>query len=289
MRPSQLLSTVAAGLVIASAAWAQESSGPLSEVPETIYGAPPLQTPGSGYNDGAIRLDGAAIYSTDYIFRGIEIVEPMTNEDAANLALSATLTFDLGRLPDPFVHVRTNTAGGDDVSNFQVIRPTVGLHWMTDGFEVAIAHQSFTYPDRDELDTAEIYVELDLYDGALGDGSGKLLGPYVVAAYDYDAFEGTYLEAGLRRYEQLEESELSLGYDVHVAYVDRLDELFGGDGFQHYQFGVRAGYELNTLLNISRRYGIWSIGGYLNYTDGIDNDVAATTQIWGGGGISFTY
>ncbi|MEM1010898.1 MAG: hypothetical protein AAGI46_01615 [Planctomycetota bacterium] len=286
--PSTFFAAVA---VSASLVVAQESEGPLAEVPETIYGPPPLQTPGTGFNDGAVGFAASAIYSTDYVFRGLEIVEAVTNEDAANLGITAELAFDLGRLPDPFVRVRTNTAGGDDVSNFQVIRPTVGFSWETDLFEFVVAHQSFTYPDRNELDSAEIFVELDVNDAALGDGEGKLFGPYVFAAYDYDSFEGTYVEFGARRNERIGESSLSLGYEGHVAYVDNLEGLFGGSGsgFQHYQFGLLAAYELNTLLNISRRYGKWTLGGQVYYTDGIDNDLAADTQIWGGGGISFAY
>ena len=61
------------------------------------------------------------------------------------------------------------------------------------------------------------------------------------------------------------------------------------NGFQHYDLGLVGTYSLNTLLNIPRRYGQWSLTGYLYYTDGLDNDLTASTQIWGGGGITFRY
>jgi hypothetical protein len=60
-------------------------------------------------------------------------------------------------------------------------------------------------------------------------------------------------------------------------------------GFQHYQIGLIGDYSLNTLLNVSKRYGEWSIEAYLYYTDGLDNDLLSTTQIWGGAGIMFRY
>ena len=48
-------------------------------------------------------------------------------------------------------------------------------------------------------------------------------------------------------------------------------------------------YSLNTLFNLPMRYGEWKLKGYLFYTDGLNNDLRADTQIWGGMGISFDY
>ena len=44
-------------------------------------------------------------------------------------------------------------------------------------------------------------------------------------------------------------------------------------GFQHYDVGLIGTYSLNTLFNVSRRYGEFSVQGYLYYTDGIDNNL----------------
>ena len=44
-----------------------------------------------------------------------------------------------------------------------------------------------------------------------------------------------------------------------------------------------------TLLNIPRRYGDWRLKGYLFYTDGIEDELRADTQLWGGMGIQFSY
>ncbi len=269
----------------------------LDVVPESVYGTPPLRTPGAGFNDGAVHFGFDIRYATDYVFRGIEPVEPATSEDAVNVGVDAELRFDLGRLPDPFVRIITNTAEGDDISNFQVIRPLVGLRWNFEPFELAVGHQSFTYPDRDALDTSEVYLDFQLNDATFGGDEGAFLGPYVFAAYDYDAFEGLYVEGGLRRDFRVGDSSLHVGYNAHVAYVDGLGDLFSAAladaedaaGFQHYQVGATLRYDLNELLNLSRRYGQWSVEGYLNYTDGIDDDLRAETQLWGGGGFVFRY
>ena len=267
------------------------------EPPESVYRPPSVDDASLGYNDGALSLDLTARYLTDYVFRGIEIVEPQTHEDSINVQVDARLQLDLGKLPDPFVRVFTNTAEGDSISNFQVIRPSIGLEWETDAFTLAVGQQSFTYPDRNDLDTSEVFAELNLNDGYLAGGDDPVFGPYVFAAYDYDSYTGTYLEAGLRRSFRVDDSNLTVRLEAHVAYVDHYAELFGigpagqrnGSGFSHYQLSATAHYDLNTLLNISRRYGQFGIEGYLNYTDGIDNDLAATTQIWGGAGITFRY
>ena len=231
---------------------------------------------------------------TDYIFRGLEVVEPQTSEDAFNVQIEALLRMDLGRLPDPFFHVLTNTAEGDDISNFQVIRPAVGLIWETESLEIAIGTQSFTYPDRTDLDTAEVFLDVQFNDGALFSEDEPVFGPFVFAAYDFDEFEGFYVEAGLRREFDIPDTNFDLGVEALVAYVNdyalySATPVNEGSGFSHYQVGLVAEYRLNSLLNISRRYGQWSLAGYLYYTDGIDNELAATSQVWGGGGITFRY
>ena len=261
---------------------------------ESIYAPPGISDLQGGYNDGALTIEIVGRYMTDYIYRGLEVVEPGAQEDAVNFQLGADLRLDLGRLPDPFFRVLTNTAEGDDISNFQIIRPALGLEWETEAFDLAIGTQSYTYPDRTDLDTAEVFADLRINDGVFYSEEGPFLGPFVVAVWDIDRYEGLYVEGGLRRTFNVADTNLRLTIEGVVGYVHNY-ELYSrsvdndGTGFSHYQVGIAAEYRLNTLLNISRRYGQWSLAGYLNYTDGIDNDLATTTQIWGGGGIVFRY
>ena len=260
--------------------------------PESVYAPPRVdESADGGFNEGALALDITGRYVTDYVFRGLEIVEPDAREDAINVQVDALLTLDLGRLPDPFVRVFTNTAEGDNISNFQTIRPSVGLSFEGDAFDLDLGYQSFTYPDRDGLDTSEVFALLTIDDGYLAGGEEPILGPYVFAAYDYDAFTGTYIEAGLLRAFDVGESNFDVRLNAHVAYVDSFEGLYGGDGsgFSHYQLSATLHYDLNTLLNISRRYGHFGVEGYINFTDGIDDEFTTTNQIWGGAGITFRY
>jgi hypothetical protein len=122
-----------------------------------------------------------------------------------------------------------------------------------------------------------------------------ILSPYIYGAYDYDRYNGWYFEAGISHTFTIEDTPLSITTEAQVAYVMG-NELFETrtdqhevNGFQHYQIGVIGNYSLNTLLNISKRYGDWSIQGFVYYTDGLDNDLRSTTQMWGGAGVMFKY
>ncbi len=262
---------------------------------ESVYRPPDVTDHMGGYNDGALSLSIFGRYMTDYIYRGLEVVEPQTHEDAVNVQLGSELRLDLGRLPDPFFRVLTNTAEGDDISNFQVIRPAVGLMWESETFKLALGTQTYTYPDRGDLDTAEVFLELEINDGAAFFNEERpILGPFFTVVYDFDQFEGLYVEGGLRRRFDITDTNIQVTVEGLVAYVNDFalysaSPLNDGNGFSHYQISLTAEYRLNTLLNISRRYGQWSLAGYLNYTDGIDNELGATTQLWGGGGIVFRY
>jgi hypothetical protein len=52
---------------------------------------------------------------------------------------------------------------------------------------------------------------------------------------------------------------------------------------------MEVSYGLNGLLKIPARYGQFDVIGYLFYTDGMENDLRADTQIYGGVGVAFRY
>ena len=53
---------------------------------------------------------------------------------------------------------------------------------------------------------------------------------------------------------------------------------------------MKASYSLNTLLNISKRFGTFNLEGYLTYTGGIRRaDFNTVDQLWGGAGIAYHY
>lgn len=277
------------------AAWAQQSADRpvmLPDVP-SVYAPPAPPSPEDGVNLGGVNVDLRVNYMTDYVFRGIEILEVPASEDAANLQVEAQLQWDLGRFPSPFIGVFTNVAEQDPISEFQEIRPFFGFDLDLRPFTFSVGHNTYIYPDRDDMNTAEVWGRIQLDDSWLFSTRKPLLSPYVLAAYDYDNYDGWYLEAGVSHEVELEDWGVTLEFYSHVAYVHRfaLFSLTPGEdsGFQHYQVGVIGSYSLNKLLNTSERYGQWRLIGYLNYTDGIDSDLRADDQLWGGAAIRFSY
>lgn len=264
----------------------------LQDVP-SVYAPPAPLRPEDGVNMGGVHVDLRVNYMTDYVFRGIEIMEVPASEDAANLQVQAQLKWDLGRFPSPFIGVFTNVAEQDPISEFQEIRPFFGFDLDLRPFTVSLGHNTYIYPDRDDMNTAEAWARIKLDDSWLFSTRRPLLSPYVFAAYDYDNYDGWYLEAGVSHELDLEDWGITLEFYGHVAYVHDF-ALFSAtpgedSGFQHYQVGVIGSYSLNKLLNTSERYGQWRLIGYLNYTDKIDSDLRADDQLWGGAAIGFSY
>jgi hypothetical protein len=264
--------------------------------PETVYAPPAAPTPGTGINEGAVHFDLAIGYFTDYVYRGIEIFEPPGGEDRVNLQIAAKLSWDLGKLPHPFIAVFTNFADSDPISTFQEIRPYVGFDWTIRPLIFSAGYTSYLYPDRDQSETSEAWGQIMIDDSYFLRTEKPILSPYIYAAYDLDLYNGWYFEAGVSHDFVIEDTGLTLTAEAEVAYV-RGFELFDAtngansdvNGFQHYQFGLIGTYSLNQFFHFSTRYGEWSLQGFGYYTDGIDDDLRANTQVWGGAGILFRY
>lgn len=263
--------------------------------PESVYAPPAPPREDEGFNEGAVHFDLALGYFSKYIYRGVEVFHPPLGKDRSNLQINSKLAWDLGKLPHPFLGVFANVSESDPVSTFQEIRPTVGFDWTIRPFIFSAGHISYLYPDRDKLETSEVYGQIQLDDSYFLHTDQPFLSPYIYAAYDYDRYNGWYYEAGISHKFIIEDTPLSFIVDGNIGYVQGLQQ-FGTkpkqnhiNGFQHYQFGLTADYSLNTLFNVSKRYGDWSLQGFIYYTDGIDNNLQSTTSWWGGAGILFKY
>jgi hypothetical protein len=275
--------------------------------PPSVYAPPEIPTEADGTNLGAVNLDFSVSYFTDYVYRGVEVFEAPGAEDQLNLQFDGKVSFDLGKLPHPYVSVFVNVAEEDPVSDFQEIRPTVGFDWTVKPLVVSAGYTGYIYPDRDDFSTSEAFLKLSLDKNVLFGGE-SVPTPYVMGAYDFDVYDGVYIEAGIEYMVKFEEIGLSLNFMGSVAYVNNWNAFPEGDlgafpgffttaettdetisGMQHWQVGVVGEYSLNTLFDIPDRYGEWLLRGELYYTSDFDSDINATDQIWGGGGITFRY
>lgn len=261
---------------------------------QSVYRRPLPPAENELYNQGGANLDFNVQYMTDYVFRGIDRSEVGGPEDAANLQFDGHLVLNLGpKVPHPFAGVFVNVYDSDPVSRFQEIRPYFGARLTLQPFILEGGHTAYIFPNRESQDTNEVWGKLTLMDNVFFKLDKPVLSPYILVAYDYDLFNGYYIEAGIRHDFVIEDTGLTLTVDALVSYVRGI-ELFAGpdgtdSGLQRYQLGLTAKYSLNELLNIPRRYGEWSLKGYLNYTDGLSDKLRTDTQLWGGGGIEFYY
>jgi len=286
----------AMGVLAVGHAMAQDQPPKLSLMQdyESVYAPPEPERTSEGVNEGGVHFDLEVRYMTDYVYRGVERFDDVgAHEDSPNYQIDGLLSWDLGKLPHPFVGVFVNVYDSDPISNFQEIRPYLGFDWNLRPFLLTAGHNSYLFPDRDSMETTEIYGQIKLDDSYFLKTDKPVLSPYIYGAYDYDLYNGWYFEAGVSHDFPIEDWGIVIRAEAQIAYVHANEYFTARDdeesGFQHYQVGLIGQYSLNTLLNVSQRYGEWHVIGYLYYTDGIDNDLLADTQVWGGAGIGFRY
>lgn len=282
---------------------------------ESVYDLEAPPAPDAGVNEGGVLFDFTVRYLTDYVFRGIDRSEgnggfndakgnPVVfnpddpnfqpgAEDAGNLQFDGKIKFDLGRVPSPFVGLFANVYNDDPINRFQEIRPAVGVEWMIRPLIIAGGNTTFIYPERDAVNTAEVWASVTLDDSFLFGAEQPVFSPYAFASYDYDLYSGLYIEGGIKHEFVFEDTPFTLTAVADVAFVASNPQFTAANGedtgFQHWDVGLIGRYNLNTLFNVSRRYGTFHLEGYLYYTDGIADDLLADTQLWGGVGIGFKY
>jgi hypothetical protein len=267
----------------------------LDEV-ESIYEDVGPPKPEQGWNQGGVTFDLTVSYLTDYMFRGVERSDNGGNEDAPNLQFDGSFEFDLGHGPHPLAGVFVNVFEDDPISEFQEIRPYFGFKWNIRPLLFDARYVTYIFPEREDMNTNEVTLSLTLDDSRIWRTEKPVLSPYAFAAYDFDLYNGVYVEVGMKHDFELEGTGLVLTAIADVGYVtghpfftDHSSSDPTADGLQHYDLGLIGTYSLNTLLNIPRRYGQWAAKGYLYYTDGIESGLLADTQLWGGVGIEFKY
>jgi hypothetical protein len=288
---------LAAGLflVVASPARAQNASP--ADVPPSSYlqpSDPAYPTDGESGNLGGVHMDFVFRDMTDYVYRGIDFSDTGGKEDAPTFQFDTVVSFDLGRAPHPYIGVFANVFNADPVSRFQEIRPSAGAEWTVRPLTIDGGINSYIYPEREEQNTAELFIEFQLDDSYWTKAVTPIFSPYLYSAYDMDRYNGWYFELGVEHEFKLEETGLGLRVFADAAYVTTyqlyaVEEGGYDSGFQHYDVGLTVSYDLNEGLRLPPRYGSWLIEGYLVYTDNISNDLLAETQLWGGAGLRFKY
>jgi hypothetical protein len=264
------------------------------EAPETVYAPPTPVHEQDGFAGSQVNFSLEVSYFNKFVYRGVEVFPPPDRDRRLNLQVDSELSFDLGKLPSPFVAVFVNAAEADEVSSFQIVRPTVGFDWTSRPISVRVGHTNYIYPDRSELDTADVFVRVILDDSWFFATGRSILSPYVLAAYDYDLYKGVYIEAGVQHVSKIEDWGLTITLLGHAAWVSSFDYFATAPGekstgFHHWQVGLVADYSLNRLFNIPQSYGDWTLRGSLYYTDRLDTELRSDDVFWGGVGIRLRF
>jgi len=278
---------------------------------ESIYlpQGPPREE--EGVNAGGVNFNLRVSYLTDYVYRGVDQSERLASldsngnfipdanvgaEDAPNLQFDGNFELNLDRLPHPVAGIFANIYNDDPISRFQEIRPYFGLDWDLRPLRVQAGQISYIYPEREGLNTAEIWASVTFDDSKLWRSEHPLLAPYVYGAYDYSLYDGFYLEGGVRHQFELEDTGVTLTAVADIAWVSHNAQFADpralhpkDTGFQHYDIGLIGSLSLNRVIGIPHRYGLWTLDGLLYYTDNIDPGLRADTQVWGGVAVGFKY
>src|SRR6266850_1838897 len=294
------LSAVAAALLTHTCLAQQPPRFTLEPQDTSVYALPTPPTTEEGANTGGVNIDMRVNYLSDYLYRGVDRTHfidtstgnPTANE-RANFQFDGKLIWNLGKLPHPFIGIFANVLDQDPISTFQEVRPVFGAEWRIRPLILSAGHNTYIFPERSELNTSEAWGKIALDDSVLLRSDEPLLTPYIYAAYDYDIYNGWYFQAGVSHDFVIEGTGINFTAEAAVGGVLG-QQAFAGPtrkdtGFQHYEFGLTARYNLNQVLNIPARYGQWSINGYIYYADGLNNHLRADTQLWGGTGIQFSY
>lgn len=277
---------------------------------ESVYAPPQPPREDQGINEGAVHIDLSIRTMTDYVFRGLDrsdgtglalpvkpgqlpVRQAFGHEDSPNYQVDTKLSFDLGKLPHPYLGIFVNLYNSDPISRFQEVRPFFGFEWTIKPIVLEAGVQTFIFPEREDINTSEVYARITFDDRRLFKTEQPILSPYVFGAFDYDLYDGWYFEAGVKHDFIFEDWGLTISPVFDVAFVlDNAQYTAVGredTGFQHLDVGLLTKYSLNQLLNIPKRYGEFSLDGYIYYTDKLSDDLLADRQIWGGLGVGFKY
>jgi hypothetical protein len=264
------------------------------------YSPPQPPREDEGVNKGGVNLTVDVRYLTDYVYRGISHNRAAGGDPhASNFQADMLVSFNLGKLPHPYIGVFTNVNDSDPVSRFQEIWPFFGLTYTLRPIILDVGNNSYIYPERERLNpspnTSEVYLKITIDDSYFFNTPQPILSPYVYAAYDYDRNNGWYLEAGLRHDFIFEDLGFTLTPYGDVGYISNFPQQFvvsspNDSGFQHYDTGLVGTLSLNHLFQLSTpRFGEFAVQGYVTYTGRFSNQLLADSIVWGGVGLVFKY
>ncbi len=307
VKPITVTLTIALAAVLSSvsaiAAAADEAAvWPASPAgPETVYASPGGPAAAATEPQGPrLKWELSLGYASAYVYRGIDhsatvgaTPDAIDEGGGSSFQFSGRVTLDAGGPWHPFVDLFSNYWDTDPVSNWQELRPTLGLQWQSKAAAVSAGVTSYVYPDRTGDNTSEVFMRADMNDGDLLGREQPILNPYGLVACELDANGGWYGELGISHNWAIAGLGLTVTPVARVAYTYRMDEAFifetdrSGSGWQHADLGLQLSYRLNTLLNLPASDGNWALGAFLFRTSHLADATLGGSLTWGGVNVTW--
>lgn len=218
----------------------------------------------------AAEVTVGADVNSAYVWRGITFNDGFVVQPSVDVAGPGGFGFNVWGNFD----LDKYEVGGEtvvDSGDFSEVDLTLSYAIPVEGFDLGIGLIEYLFPGA-EGSTREVYVEAG-YD--LGSGFG--IGAFV--AYDFDEVDDVYGNISLTYgYEVDENLSFELGALIGAAGEDA---SAGEDsGLHEWQVSLSAAYALNDATEL---------GAFIAYTDAVDDDVLADTDVNAYGGISLYY
>jgi len=313
--------TIAACLALTGpVAWAQETwLSALGAVPASRpdnAAAAAEEAEGSA-NPYPVTLAVEYALVSDYIWRGANFSEaPRERTEKLNHQLDVSLSADLKDLNLPdfgsitfdvwFEWYEGQRAFGPGVeTTLQEVDYT--LSWSYEVPETPVTVElgwiAYTFPNAtgDFYSSYEVYGSISLNDGALFGSEDGVLNPSVTYYWDYDVVKAGSLVVGFEHefdLSALGDAPLlrattitpSLGLLVDNRYWDKALAPTGHKSTRlaTVEVGLKAGFDLNELLDIPARYGGFSAGVFVNFSDALREDLL-NDEFYGGATVGFEW
>ncbi|MFP4104989.1 MAG: hypothetical protein ACLFVU_02770 [Phycisphaerae bacterium] len=264
-----------------------------------------------------VRLGVEYVLATDYIFRGVNFSEyDGEGREDLNHQLSVGAEMDtedlagqdLGKIGGYIWfewYAGQEHLTPEDSSNLQEVDYV--LYWRKEFpemfTEVELGWIAYQFPREsgNARTTYEVYGKLSFDDSPLWemcgiDVEGPVLNPFVAYYHDYDVVKGGWLEIGIhhdidmKNIEQTKDVPVlrdmiftpSIVYGVSHRYWDK---AMGNESIAtssaNINYGLGVAYDLSSALDIPEQYGKFTVGGFLNYSQALD-DSLLNDEFYGG-------
>ncbi len=231
---------------------------------------------------------------SDYIYRGGNLSEYVgEGRERGNQQLTLGAEVDLGKFGavgistwfEWFAGQQVTAFGDPDAKNdLQEVDYTIYWGYDIPGTPVSIETGwiAYTYPHvgGDLNYTNEWYISVGVDDSQLFGTENPVLNPYIAYYLDTDDVDGCWIEMGISHDFALAEmgmagapvlSNLTVTPSA-VLGIDK-DQFDTGSHVHNLLYGLAVSYDLSAALGIPEQYGSFTLTGFVNFSDAINEDV----------------